>query len=193
MWSSTVVDNHEIVASFIDEKTDGDIFWYTELINRRDNGSNNRYKILRSFEHHNRAHFLEKWPEIKRLCDANNVRAYTRLTPRSYKAVARTMAKNVLARVLDEQYTGLHGTYASACGRTMIKSRKLWFFDVDKEMLSVYDWLIKTTSKLNVFVYSIPSRQGAHVVVKPHHVTYDHSGITLMKNNPTNLYIPAKD
>ncbi|MEY4507976.1 MAG: hypothetical protein RLZZ450_98 [Pseudomonadota bacterium] len=70
----TAIDNRDIVRRFIDADEDGDTFWYTELLDLTTNGSS-RFKMLRSFEHNNRAEFDEQCDTIALLCERNNVRA----------------------------------------------------------------------------------------------------------------------
>ncbi len=187
------VDNHEVVASFIDEKYDGDTFWYTELLDRKTNGAS-RFKMLRSFEHNDRAQFMEQWPTIKDLCDKNGVRAYTRLSPRSRATVGKAMLLKVTQQVLDGHYDALYHAYNSAKGATNVHGRKLWLFDVD-EPGEEADRLFAQLKEMGVARGKIPSRAGYHIItvgfdIRP--LPKDWSKwMSLHKDNPTNLYIPV--
>lgn len=188
----TAIDNRDIVRRFIDADEDGDTFWYTELLDRTTNGSS-RFKMLRSFEHNNRTEFDKQCDTIALLCERNNVRAYTRLTPRSRKQVAKQVLTHVVQRVLDEHYDALWHVYGSACGKTPLHGRKMWLWDVDEPTGRSEDLCLKM-SELGVFRARIPSRQGYHIITPGFDVRklseFDITGIFLHKDNPTNLYIP---
>jgi len=70
-----MIDNSEILAPLIDLLPDGDTFWYTELLDRSITKGENRFRVLRSFEHISRAQFMDQLPTIRRLCERNFVRA----------------------------------------------------------------------------------------------------------------------
>lgn len=185
-----IVDNHEKVAALIAEEFDGDTFWYTELLDRnnRTRGSN-RVRIVRTFYHRSQTHFLDQWPTIKALCEAAKCRAYIRLSPRSFKAVGKLLAARAVEHALAEQWIAMPYLYASCCGKaTPIK--KLWLFDVDAPDSVDALALEQRLEERELLVTRMPSRKGYHLICKPHHVDYQHPGIELHKDNPTNLYVP---
>lgn len=192
-----MIDNRELVAQYIDVDYDGDTFWYTELLDRTNNGSS-RFKMLRSFEHQDRATFLEQCDTIAQLCERNNVRAYTRLTPRSRKAVAGRLLTQVTQQYIDGHYDALWHAYGSACGKSSIHARKLWLFDIDKPVrigdLSIQYNLIAALQSFPEYRGAIPSRNGQHLITTgfdPRRLPADwERGASLHKDNPTNLYIP---
>jgi hypothetical protein len=191
------IDNSELVADFIDEDADGDTFWYTELYDRSLKGSS-RFKLLRTFEHNSKAHFLERLPTIKTLCDQTGTRAYTRLAPRSRKKVAHELVAHLFKTVVMDKVYGQSGrAYASVCGKHPIHDRKLWLFDCDNsdgngdpEAALLAQRLEGLLRERAAFVGKVPTKNGLHLVCKPHHVSYSHVGVELHKDNPTNLYIP---
>lgn len=193
----TMVDNTELIAQYIDDKDDGDTFWYTELLDRRTNGLS-RFKLLRNFEHNSRLHFLQRVDTIRLLCEQTGLRAYTRLSPRSRKKVGHELIAHLFKTVVMDKVYGQAGrAYASTCGKHPIHDRKLWLFDVDikpgfersaaLEMEQVEHYL----SENSALVGKIPTKNGWHLIARPHHVNYSHDGIELHKDNPTVLYIPA--
>jgi hypothetical protein len=184
-----IIDNSEKIAALMPEEDDGDTFFYTELIDRRRSKGSNRMRVLRTFYHRSQANFWDKWPTIKWLCDANAVRAYTRLSPRSYRVVGKLFTETVLHNALEGQWQNMVYAYASACGKAT-PVRKLWLLDVDVPTLSVYQPVEQELNARDALVTIIPSRAGYHLIVKPHHITYDLMGLALHKDNPTNLYIP---
>jgi hypothetical protein len=183
------VDNSLKISAFMPEEDDGDTFFYTELIDRKPTKGGNRMRIIRTYFHNSRDKFWEHWPVIKKLCDQNGVRAYTRLSPRSYKTVGKLFAETVLRHALDEQWKSMVYSYASSCGlATPVK--KLWLLDVDVPVLTAYQAVEEELILRDALVTIMPSRAGFHIVIKPHLITYDLMGLQLHKDQPTNLYIP---
>lgn len=186
------IDNHEIVATFMPSTEDGDTFLYTEILDRsKATGGNNRVRLLRSFHHRSRAHFLDTWPTIQKLCDQTGMRAYTRLSPRSYRKVGQLFSKMVWEMALDQRWPDMRPVYDSACGRSApIHGQKLWLFDVDaiSEETDAFRGELDDRSLLKAIV---PSRKGEHLIVKPFEFDGELPPATsLHKDNPTNLYIP---
>lgn len=185
-----IIDNHEKVAAFLPEVEDGDTFHYTELVDcHRETGEGARQRVLKRFFHRSQAHFLEQWETIRRLAELNQVRAYIRLSPRSYRDVGKLFTAKIVHAALEEQWRDMRHMYESACKR-VTPTKKLWLYDIDAPVLSPFQPLERELLRLDVLVTVIPSRTGHHVIVKPHHVTYDPMGATLHKDAPTNLYIP---
>lgn len=186
------VDNHEKIAAFFPEEDDGDTFFYTELLDRRHHKGSNQFRTLKTFYHRSQMHFATQWETIKNLCDNTGARAYTRLTPRSYKMVGRAFTTLVVASAMAEDWRAMHRRYASACGLAPKAGFKLWLFDIDQpgsvDAVALEERL--GFGGLDVLVTSVPSRKGHHLIVRPHHVDYRHDGIELHKDNPTNLYVP---
>lgn len=183
------VDNHEKIMAFFPEIDDGDTFFYTELLDRSKRAGSNRMRMLKTFFHRSQSEFLLQWDTIRGLCDATNCRAYTRLSPRSYKMVGKVFAERILALALNEQWQDMRFAYASACG-TVTSARKLWLLDVDAPSLSPFQSLERELLQRDVLVTILRSRTGFHIIVKPHCVDYDLMGITLSRDALTNLYIP---
>jgi hypothetical protein len=186
------VDNRQLIAPFVPEVFDGDTFLYTEILDRRKRSGNNRGRRLREFIHRDRAGFLEQAPRIIEMCDFFQARAYTRLSPRSFRLVGMAYVKTIVEQALTGNWQGMRHAYAKALGTTPPLER-MWLFDCDtpEQLQAVYDWVPG-----NVQVATIPSRKGHHVITRP----FDASGacgdalrfvgVQLHKDNPTNLYIP---
>jgi hypothetical protein len=189
------VDNHKKIAAFLPEEEDDDTFFYTEILDRRHHKGSNQFRTLKTFYHRSQMHFATQWETIKKLCDDTGARAYTRLSPRSYEQVGRAYTQLVVSAAMNVQWRSMPRLYASACGLTPIKGRKLWLFDIDLpgsvDALALEERL--GGHGLDVLVTSVPSRKGHHLIVRPHHVDYRHDGIELHKDNPTNLYIPDSE
>jgi hypothetical protein len=189
-----VVDNSEAIAVLLGSEQDEDVFWYTELLDRSKNtGGNNRYRILRAFRHHSGEQLLEQMPAIRKLCDLTGVRAYTRLSARSYKAVGAYLVRRTVESALDGHWKSMANLYASACGLTSIHDKKLWLYDVD-EVTEETETLGRHLGVTGTLVAELPSRKGLHYIARPHDTRGEPRphAVQLHKDNPTNLYIPAE-
>jgi hypothetical protein len=186
------IDNHDLIARFMPPQDDEDTFLYTELIDRaKATGGNNRVRVLRTFHHRSRAHFLDVWPSIQRLCDQTGVRAYTRLSPRSYRKVAHVFAELMVEAQFANRYKDMMHLYASACGRSKpIHGQKTWLFDVDAITEETQAFAQELDDK-SLLLAIVPSRKGEHIITKPYQIESDlPPSVSLHKDNPTNLYIP---
>lgn len=188
-----MIDNSQIVADFVPETDDEDTFLYTELLDRsKDKCGSNRVRLLRTFYHRSRAGFWDVWPAIKEMCDKNGVRAYTRLSPRSFAKVGKLATTLMLEAALVGHFKDMMHIYSRACGRVS-PNTKLWLYDIDEDNAvseAAISWLLEK----ELFVREIPSRKGCHIICKPHQPPRGEGGwwpgISVHKDNPTNLYIP---
>lgn len=197
-----MLDNSEIIAAFCPPHDDGDTFIYTEMLDRGKKKGNNGHRLLKTFYHRSVDEFWEQVPVIKKLCDLTNIRACTRLAPKSYERVGVTYTKMVVEAALTKNWAGMKSLYNRACGTTS-SERKLWLFDVDiiNERTAKFGDKLKEACKLQA---TIPSKKGLHYITKPFDIRlielyYEELGIntspgveeiSLHKDNPTNLYIP---
>jgi hypothetical protein len=193
-----VIDNSALIADFCPASNDGDTFIYTEMLDRSKRKGNNGQRLLKTFYHRSRDEFWEQWPTIRKLCDLANVRACTRLSPRSYRKVGATFTKLVVEAALTDNFAGMKSLYNRACGITA-PNEKLWLLDVDAEdagSRDIEDQLRVRTA----LIARIPSRRAFHLIVRPLDLRligysmpadgYVLPNVQLHKDNPTNLYIP---
>jgi hypothetical protein len=149
-------------------------------------------RYVRHFIHRTRAQLFDQREAITKLCEAANVRACTRLAPRSFAAVGRVFTAEVVSEALVQNWICMDRLWLHAAGVAKPK-QKLWLFDCDDPNdPDLWKPMVEVT-KREVFVTKIPSKKGFHWVVKPHHLTYGlPKSVTLHKDNPTNLYIPER-
>lgn len=195
----TAVDNSDLIAQFCPEQRDGDTFIYTEMLDRSKRKGNNSVRLLKTFYHRSREEFAEQWPMIKQLCDLSNVRACTRLAPRSYRKVGAEFTRMVVEAALTDNFAGMKSLYNRACG--IVKpNQKLWLFDVDARTDRTDD-LANMLEGMGVLRARVPSRKGEHLIAVPFDIAplvgqRVESGwsawgeVCMHKDNPTNLYIP---
>lgn len=186
-----MLNNYDYIYQFCPDKDDGDTFIYTEMLDRGKKKGNNGQRLVKTFYHRSKEEFANQWPTIQRLCDLSMVRACTRISPRSYKSVAKQFLRLVTETFITENYTGMKTLYNRACGITA-PIKKMWLWDVDvvdDETLALGDELMKK----GYLVATIPSKKGLHYITGPFDarmVRYNAEKVSLHKDNPTNLYIP---
>ncbi len=193
-----MLDNSELVIKFCPDVDDGDTFIYTEMLDRGKKKGNNGQRLLKTFYHRSKEEFLEQVPTIKKLCDIAQIRACTRLAPKSYERVGITLTKMTVEAALTKNWQGMKSLYNRACGVTS-PNKKIWLFDVDviNDSTKEFEDRLKTDG---THLLTIPSKKGLHYIVTPFDTRIiekycNELGITevemsLHKDNPTNLYIP---
>lgn len=191
------VDNSEIIRRFVPEIDDNDTYVYTELLDRRKTKGNNGFRLVKTFFHTSREAFDIQFPAIKHLCDSYSCRAYTRLSPRSFKKTAGVFLKMVAEGFVAENFNGMKSFYSKACGN-VAPITKYWMLDIDTEiteqMQEYKDAVVRGGGKSIAanFVCEIPSKTGTHWIITPynHEVYTTPFGMDLKKDANTNLYIP---
>lgn len=198
------IDNFDLILDLCDRLLPSsvdsdDTFLYTELLDRRASKGNKTARLVRTYYHKSRADLERQAPHIRLLCDATGARAYIRLAPRSFKKVGKVFTQLVVEAALVESYANMRALYARACG-TVTPNQKLWLFDVD-EVTPGTEAIGKWFADEGLLIATVPSRKGLHYITRPHHQGPHYQGmlraiiedITLHKDNPTNLYIPASE
>lgn len=211
-----MINNYDLVKRFLPGEelgldSNGDHFLYTELLDRTKRVGNNGVRIVKTFYHRSLADFDRHMPQMVALCDALKVRAYTRLSTRSFKKVGAEFTRLVVDASLTGNFAGMKSLYTRACG-IVTPNKKLWMFDVDRissESEAFGKWLATpdARSKQPHLVATVPSKKGLH------YITYTFSldkwrdkdpmtgdyledrytfppDVSLHKDNATNLYIP---
>lgn len=193
------VDNSGFIVQFCPPTDDGDTFVYTEMLDRSKRKGNNGFRLLKTFYHRSADEFIEQWPTIKHLCDLGQVRACTRLSPRSYAKVGATFTRLVVEASLTANWAGMKSLYNRACGTTS-PNQKLWLWDID-ERTERTDELAAKLLAGGVLRARIPSRRGEHLIteafdarhlgqIRSDGMCLEWGAVQLHRDNPTNLYIP---
>jgi hypothetical protein len=191
-----MLDNSDLIAPFCPATDDGDTFIYTEMLDRGKRKGNNGHRLVKTFYHRSVDEFRSQWPTIKQLCDLAQVRACTRLAPRSYAKVGALFTRMVVEASLTANWAGMKSLYNRACG-IVGPIRKLWLFDVDR-IDDGTERLARMMMDAGVLRARIPSKKGEHLITIPfdsrawcgNHGWLAFGEVALHHDNPTNLYIP---
>lgn len=195
-----IINNFDILQSFIPEEFDGDTFFYTEILDRSKKAGNNKGRRLMTFYHRYREEFHKQREQIIGMCNYFRARAYFRPSARSFKRVGQKFAAHLLEQAFAENWEGMRHGYSSCSGKTRLG--KVWVFDFDFEKpngaltleffksldTALSTWLLEEQEGLRV-----PSKKGFHILTAP----FDRRKADAFKedvqihyDNPTNLYIP---
>ena len=136
-------------------------------------------------------------PEIIKLCNLFNARAYIRLSRRDTREIAKDMIVEIGEAFKNNSFNHLKKIYSTVVGRNKWLD-KLWivdidFDDVDLIVPKVVDVICNCMPLWNKIISLIPTKNGAHLITKPFNKKQFkdvYPGIDLHDNNPTVLYYP---
>lgn len=204
-----MIDNLEKVLPFLQFDSEDDFYYLQILQRKKENahiGSNSR--VIKNYYITSQQYLLDKWDEIKVLCDVFNARASIRLNKRSFEKVGFKCLENIANTMQNREYNHLMKSYDRACGLLNNEKTKRWIVDVDEEDVIWIPQIIDSFQACQPFgdklLARIPSKSGIHLITTPFNVTefkeyftnnlreYQMSYIELdiHRDNPTNIYIP---
>lgn len=194
-----MVDNLRLVLPFLKFESKDDFYYLQILQRKKENaklGSNSR--VIKNYYIKSEEHLLNRYDEIKKLCEVFNARASIRLNKRSFEKVGFKAMVNIANTMSNREYEFLKASYDRACGLGHNDNEKKWILDIDGE--KTYNELFKMEDLINnslpegknTIVY-LPSKSGMYLITKPFDLrdfTKTYPEIEIHKDNPTNLYIP---
>lgn len=190
------IDNIDKILPFLNFESEDDFYYLQILQRKKENsqlGSNSR--VIRNYYIKSTQYLLNRYDEIKKLCDVFNARAMIRLNKRSFEKVGFKAMTNLANTMMNREYSFLNKSYDRACGLGHNDSEKKWILDIDFKLKP--EWLESMREQLNSYepvgekiIEIIPSKNGCHIISKPCDLRNFNQSIEVHKDNPTNLYIP---
>lgn len=190
-----------------------DDFYYLQIIQRKKEnpqlGSNSR--IIKNYYITSIEYLLDKYDEIKNLCNLFNARASLRLNKRSFERIAFKTLENIANTMQNKEYKHIKNSYDRACGLLHNDKQKKWIIDVDKNELIWLEQIIISIQicqpcepYINKIILKLPTKSGVHLITTPFNVMHfkqilkdrllefnqEEINIDIHKDNPINLYIP---
>lgn len=197
------VDNLGLILPLL-EFNSPDEFYYIQILQRKKEnpqlGSNSR--VIKNYYINSEEHLLNRYDEIKKLCELFNARASIRLNKRSYEKVAYKTMINIANTMGNREFSFIKKSYDRAVGQGHSYKDKTWILDADKgdadynliSMEGFVEGYLEDTQPLGDKVLAmIPSKSGMHVITRPFDLRQfreQFPDIEVHKDNPTNLYIP---
>ena len=169
---------------------------------------NSNSRVIKNYYIRDEKYLLDRYKEIKELCNHFNARASLRLNKRSFEKVAFKTMQNVANSMSNKEYSFIRKSYDRACGATHNDKVKKWIVDIDKDDLIWTEQIINAIQpcmpKGDKLITTIPSKTGKHLITTPFNIQefkenfkqelkdyqMDCFDIEIHKDNPVNLYIP---
>lgn len=195
-----MIDNIQLILPFLKFESKDDFYYLQILQRKKENpqlGSNSR--VIKNYYIKSEEYLLDRYDEIKKLCEIFNARAMIRLNKRSFEKVGFKTMANLANTMMNKDYDFLNKSYDRACGLGHNDSEKKWILDIDKQMnslelmnLSNFIQTCEPYHKRSI-LQTIPSKNGFHLICLPFDLrefSTHAPEIEIHKDNPTNLYIP---
>lgn len=195
-----MIDNIQLILPFLKFESKDDFYYLQILQRKKENpqlGSNSR--VIKNYYIKSEQYLLDRYDEIKKLCEVFNARAMIRLNKRSFEKVGFKCMTNLASTMMNKEYEHLKASYDRACGLGHNDSEKKWILDIDEKMIDKDLLLLSSTIneclplRDRTILQFIPSKNGFHLICLPvntQEFSQKYPKIEIHKDNPTNLYIP---
>lgn len=204
-----MIDCLELIKDLLVFETNDDFYFLQILQRKKENpnlGSNS--KVIKNYYISSTEQLIEKYDEIKSLCNMFNARASLRLNKRSFEKVAFKSLENFANVMQTKEYKHIMNCYDKACGLLNNEKQKKWIVDIDRNELVWLEHIINSVQESepngNKIIIQLSTKSGIHLITKPFNVIQFKENlknklskyflgeitIDIHKDNPINLYIP---
>ena len=194
-----MVDNLDKILPLLKFESEDDFYYLQILQRKKENpqlGSNSR--VIKNYYIKSEEHLINRYDEIKKLCEVFNARASIRLNKRSFEKVGFKTMVNLSNTIMNKEYQFLPKSYDRACGLGHNDKNKKWILDIDgmltyNEIFKIEEVIERAEPSDKKIIVYLPSKTGLHLITKPFDLREFSSlypEIEIHKDNPTNLYIP---
>ena len=193
-----MIDNIKLILPFLKFESKDDFYYLQILQRKKENpqlGSNSR--VIKNYYIISEEYLLDRYDEIKKLCEIFNARAMIRLNKRSFEKVGFKCMTNLANTMANKEYSFLKASYDRVCGLGHNDNEKKWILDIDiineefdREVQLFINNIIPAGGKI---LGNFKSNNGHHLITKPFNLqefSQKYPEIEVHKDNPTNLYIP---
>jgi hypothetical protein len=168
------LNNYNSIIEYLPEVTDGN-FLFLQIVRRQKDVKDKKVKesSLYSKLVYNQKQLEEIMPMVIAICESMQARAYINLTPKSNEVLRKNLAKQFVEEVCENNPTFPARTFNKVVGSLEGKrNERYWMLDIDNDgkhaiTLARYNKIIEWVQYENVFVDTIQSPHGIHVIVKP--------------------------
>lgn len=194
-----MTDNIDKVLPFLHFDSPDDFYYLQILQRKKENpqlGSNSR--VIKSYYIKSQKYLLDRYEEIKDLCEVFNARAMMRLNKRSFEKVGFKALENTAHVMMNKEYDFLMKSYDRACGLGHNDPIKKWILDIDfiplpREIEGITHFINSIEPIGPKVIETIPSKNGIHLITTAFNTEVfrkQFPDVEVQKDNPTNLYIP---
>ena len=203
------VDCLDLITDLLVFESEDDFYFLQILQRKKENselGSNSR--VIKNYYIKSVQHLLNRYDEIKALCNLFNARASLRLNKRSFEKVGFKSLENIANTMQNREYKHLMKSYDRACGLLNNEKTKKWIIDIDKDEVIWLEQIINAVQPCeptgNKILKQLPTKSGIHLITTPFNVMQfkenfkkeleaykmGEINIDIHKDNPINLYVP---
>lgn len=193
------INNINLLLPFIKPQSNDDFYYLQILQRKKENpelGSNSR--VIKNYYIKSQEELLNKYEEIKKLCQLFNARASLRLNKRSFEKVAFKSMVNIANSMGNREYEFIKASYDRACGLSNDDKERKWIVDIDFPQSQDRDYIEKMKELINEerpegdkILLELPTKTGIHLITKPFDARRFHEkylDTDIHRDNPTVLY-----
>jgi len=204
-----MTDNLDIILPLLNFKSEDDYYFLQIIARKKDkptfkvSGTNNSARLIRTYNITSRESLVDKYEEIKAVCNLFNARAMIGLNRRSFYASSIEMMVQLSRNIQSTNYNNSR-VWNNVSGKYHPIKDKCWIVDIDSpelKYLLVFKRILNNPELLpegDKIIAEIPSKNGIHLITKPFNTMMFETlrtrefmpKLDIHKNNPTNLYIP---
>jgi len=199
----TAVNNSVKIGTMLSFKDPNDFYFLQILKRRKDNPDLGRDMIvLKNYYIESLDQYIKIVPEVIKLCDFENARAYFRLNKRNYEKLSFPMLKLIMEYTMSKSFKSNKNAFDHIVGLHHSDPDRKWLIDIDWDDMSdseesgrVLEYIrdaIKKTGRDNT-VEILPSKNGVHFICRPFNLSdfkVKFPKVTVHRDNPTILYCP---
>lgn len=197
-----MVDNFNLIIDMLQFDSTDD-FYFMQLIQRRKENPEmtKNSRAIKTYIIKSKDMLEEFKPDIITFCEHFNARATIRLNRRSFKQCSLESLRELARNIADEDFRPVDKIGLQVMGKYHSDPVNKWLLDVDGiqyddprvgEIIEFVENIEQGSTGKRVLA-TIPSRTGCHLIVtgfNPNSFKKEYPEIELIKDSPTNIYIP---
>lgn len=194
-----MVNNSGIIRELMKFDSENEFYFLQILSRKKDNPDQSKGLIvIKSYYIYSLDQFDGILPEVIKICESTNSRAYFRLNKRDDSKVGLQMIKKISDHLINGNSRSLKNVYDSVVGEFSHDSDKTWLIDIDthdREFINSIKFDLESLqyfAKKEPLLIEIPSKNGVHIITRPFNPNKlkEKWNVDIHKDNPTCLYIP---
>lgn len=199
------LDNLELIKPLLEDNPD---YFYvlTVMTRNKDLGLSaperaQKHRVVKEYYIESIEYLERKYPEIKKLCQVFNARAYINLNRKNKKSLGLEIMSQTLEKLKSDSDNYLNIMSKSVGNLKTDSEYRRWILDIDckdEEIINQYLSILDSVNPIgkSKYVAKIPTINGVHIISKPFDLAdfakkverENLLRIDVQKNNPTLLY-----
>lgn len=196
------IDNLELILPLLTFKEEGDFYHLIIMVRKKDftseRSNHQSVRTIKTYTVYSKEYLLEKYEEIKGLCEYFKARAYISVNRLNNSDISLKMIEK-LVHCIQNGSKNVKGVYDSVVGSLPSKEKK-WVIDLDFDVLDKQNLIEEKINSLepvgNKILARIPTKSGLHLITSPFRSDVYESwckennfNTDIQKLNPSILYL----